>query len=271
MSSSKRKRKRPNRPPQVTRRKPARDDLEAEIDEFEEMAGTSLAKIMEDTPLERTDDPLDAELAVSELLGMAWEFGRSPESVALICGGLISQATRGRTANTLAMARALAVVAPKPYDEHAAMAARILVEAGVPEPSWTDTIGLVEVGECWSNRDVSGFQETVVCGFRYADSQHALCVLIDYPTGGVAKDAFFARDHDAVVAGLRERSDASDTMRLERISGPQAGERLREAFTATEAAEEWAIGEGPTGSKMISRDFTASRALAWRRIALLDE
>jgi hypothetical protein len=271
MSSSKRKRKnqRPNSPRQDVRRKPAREDLDAEIDEFEEIAGTSLAKVMEETRLERLDDPLDAELAVSELLGMAWEFGRSPESVALICGGLIAQATRGRTANTLAMVRALAVVAPRPYHEHAATAARILVEAGVPEPSWKDTIGLVDVGECWSNRDVSGFQETVVCGFRYADKQHALCVLIDYPTGGLAKDAFFARDHDGVVAGLRERSDVSDTMKLERISGAQAGERLRESFTATETAKDWPIGEGPTGSKAISRDFAASRALAWRRIDLL--
>ncbi|MHB8246146.1 MAG: hypothetical protein ACYDGN_12490 [Acidimicrobiales bacterium] len=72
----------------------------------------------------------------------------------------------------------------------AALARRHLVEAGVVEPPWAESLGAPRLGECWVYGDDFGDQESLVLTFAYGRKKDAVCVLIDHNLGGGVKDAY---------------------------------------------------------------------------------
>jgi hypothetical protein len=158
-------------------------------------------------PLQDSTDPLEAELAGSQFLGMVRDGGASEADLPLLLQELVAQAEGYGGPAALAMLRALAVVAPTPVRESAAAAADRLVETGLTDPVWGADIGQPKPGRCFGYSDVFGTQETVAITFRYRRKQHALCVLVDHQLGGGVKDCWATDQVDQVLAGYRAQAD----------------------------------------------------------------
>jgi hypothetical protein len=70
-------------------------------------------------------------------------------------------------------------------------AALELMDQGVARPAWAEHVGAVATEECYLNSDAFGDRDEVVCVFSYAgQEQHALVVVVDYNSGGLARDGW---------------------------------------------------------------------------------
>lgn len=106
-------------------------------------------------------DPLEAEMLVSELLGI-WSgqllVDADPDVV--FGEGLIEHAQRSGTLAAQAVLRGIAAVGTDRQRTKAATAASALAARGVVEPSWADELADIEVTSCWAYGDVYGDQTT---------------------------------------------------------------------------------------------------------------
>ena len=55
------------------------------------------------------------------------------------------------------------------------------------------TVGAPQVRDCWHYADVGGRQESLTMTFAYGDKQHAVSVLIDHRRGGKIRDTWVAK------------------------------------------------------------------------------
>jgi hypothetical protein len=209
--------------------------------------------------LARLDDPVDAELWGSDLIGAlaSSASGQAPLMEAL-AGSLVPAAEAAATPGALALLRVLAAIGSPDLRSAARRAAERVRADGVADPPWAAAIGSPQVRDCWHYADVGGRQESLTMTFAYGDRQHAVCVLIDHGRGGKIRDAWVAKD-----AGLRadtERAARSDPLVVfDTLESADAGRRLERAVAA---------GECPDHPDQVD-DVVAHRALLRARLDLL--
>jgi hypothetical protein len=209
--------------------------------------------------LEHLDDPVDAELWASDLIGALMSSAGSQASLTnALTGSLVPTAEAASTPQALALLRVFAAVGSPGLRTAAAQAAARVSAHGVAEPPWTDAVGSPRVGDCWHYADIGGRQESLTMTFSYGDKQHAVCVLIDHGRGGKVRDAWVAK-----APGLRadtEKAAAGDPLVVfETIDVADASRRLARAIGA---------GECPEQPDEVD-DVVAHRALLRARLELL--
>ncbi len=193
--------------------------------------------------------PLDAELMVSELLGTWW--GQQPgrrgmretrrrraDIEELVGEGLVAYAAEQGSPAALALLSGIACLGTPRQCAQAEQAALELMERGVARPAWADHVGAVEAAECYVNSDAYGDRDEVVCVFSYAgQEQHALVVVVDYNTGGLARDGWVTSQVGKLLQYCREGSETS-------AAAAQAGERAQAPPGGSPAR-----GDGRPGSR----------------------
>jgi hypothetical protein len=146
--------------------------------------------------------PLDAELMVSEMLGTWW--GQQPGRAGakpirrrqadieeLVGEGLVAYAAQQGSPAALALLSGIACLGTPRQAARAERAALALMERGVARPGWAEHVGAVAATDCYVNSDAFGDRDEVVCVFSYAGEEpHALVVIVDYNTGGMARDGW---------------------------------------------------------------------------------
>ena len=164
--------------------------------------------------------PLDAELMVSELLGTWWgqRSGRGTRDVRrrradieeLIGEGLIAYAAQQESPAALALLSGIACLGTPRQAARAEQAALAMMERGVARPGWAEHVGAVTSAQCYVNSDAYGDRDEVVCVFSYAgEEQHALVVVVDYNTGGVARDGWVTSQVTKLLDYCRTASEAT--------------------------------------------------------------
>ncbi len=168
-------------------------------------------------------DPLSAELAGAEFLGLMWQTAPEPDDVPAILTGLIGQAESTAKPEALAMLRVLAVLGPSEIQLAAAEAADRLVAAGLTDRAWVSELGAPQVGLSFGFVDELGAQQGIAVTFTYGRKVHAFVVLIDHGLGGGVKDCFVTERPDKIRAeyqkvakrhGLDYRDYAPDAARV---------------------------------------------------------
>ena len=188
--------------------------------------------------------PLDAELMVSELLGTWWgqHAGRSARGARrragveeLVGEGLVQYAAQQGSPAALALLSGIACLGTSRQAVQAEHAALALMDQGVARPAWAEHVGAVEAAECYVNSDAYGDRDEVVCVFSYAGQErHALVVVVDYNTGGLARDGWVTSQVAKLLDYCRDGSGTGAS--FGQIDPPQARRILAAALAATEAA-----------------------------------
>lgn len=213
--------------------------------------------------LTREDDPIQAELWCSDVLGAVWEAtDGDPAAEETFADAWIAAAEEPETELSAAMAAltVLSTMAGSPSTRRGAAAAADRVAAyGQPRPGWATAVDDVSAGECWHYGDVFGDQETILCVFRRGTTEHAMLVLVDHTLGGIAKDVFFTQAVADSLADLRYELAATPVAFLEPIEPAVARRRLQRAFALTDAHVEPRVNE----------ELAPHRALALSRIRQL--
>jgi hypothetical protein len=209
--------------------------------------------------LSQIDDPVDAELWGSDLIGaLAASAAGQASLMETLTGSLVPAAEAASTPETLALLRVLAALGSPGLRTAAGQAAARVRAHGVADPPWAAALGSPRIGECWHYADVGGRQESLTMTFSYGDRAHAVSVLIDHGHGGKIRDAWAAK-----AAGLRAETEqaARDNplVVFELIDAADAGRRLKAAVGA---------GECPEQPDQVD-DVVAHRALLHARLELL--
>src|SRR5215469_6419493 len=176
--------------------------------------------------------PLDAELMVSELLGTWWgqqssrgarNARRRAEVEELVGEGLVGYAASQGSPAALALLSGIACLGTSRQGVLAEQAALALMDQGVARPAWAEHVGAVEAAECYVNSDAYGDRDEVVCVFSYAGhEQHALVVVIDYNTGGLARDGWVTSQVSKLLDYCRDGSAAADSAAADSSAGDRA-------------------------------------------------
>src|ERR1700722_12529741 len=185
--------------------------------------------------LGQLDDPVDAELWGSDLIGALSSSATGPAELdSSMTGSLVPAAEAARTPGSLALLLVLAAVGSPVLHLAAGQAAARVRAGGVAEPPWAARLGSPRAGDCWHYADVGGRQESLTMTFAYGDRQHAVCVLIDHGRRGRIKDVWVTR-----TAGLREQTErAAQADPLVVFEMIDAARRLERAISAGECAEQ---------------------------------
>ena len=210
--------------------------------------------------------PLDAELMVSELLGTWWEqpghrgaaSARRRAGVEELVGeGLVSYAADQGTPAALALLSGIACLGTPRQAVKAEQAALTLMDRGVARPAWAEHVGAVKAAECYVNSDLYGDRDEVVCVFSYAgQEQHGLVVVVDYNSGGLARDGWVTSQVGKLLDYCR---DGAAGQSFRQIDPPQARRILMTALAATEGA----------GSPSVSTSFPSYHAFIRARARTL--
>ncbi len=223
----------------------------------EETFGGVLAEARE--VLAQLDDPVDAELWGSDLIGALASSAAGLSSLMdTLTRSLVPAAEAAATPEALALLRILAAVGSPALRTAAGQAATRLVAGDVADPPWADAIGSPQVRDCWHYADTGGRQESLTMTFAYGDKQHAVSVLIDHGHGGKIRDTWVTKG-----SGLRAETEREAKRNLlvvfEMIGAAEAQLRLEQAVAA---------GECPEQSDQVD-DVVAHRALLRARLDLL--
>ncbi len=209
--------------------------------------------------LGQVDDPVDAELWGSDLIGALASSAAGPASLAdALTGSLVPAAEAASTPGSLALLHVFAAVGSPAVRAAAGQAAARLSAHGVADPVWAGTLGSPRVGDCWHYADVGGRQESLTMTFAYGSRQHALCVLIDHGHGGKIRDAWVAKTAE-LRAETAKAAGSDPLVVFEMIDAADAFRRLGRAISA---------GECPEQPDQVD-DVVAHRALLRARLELL--
>jgi hypothetical protein len=136
------------------------------------------------TELLTSDDPLEAELFGAGFLAAGDLAGEGFAEA--LSDGIVPAVAELATPESLAVLLALDAVDGGPA---AADAARRLVNAGVPAPTWTDEVREpVRVGRCRRFADASGNASMLVCSFDRAGRSHGFVITVDHTDCDAAAD-----------------------------------------------------------------------------------
>ncbi len=209
--------------------------------------------------LGQVDDPVDAELWGSDLIGALASSAAGPALLAdALTGSLVPAAEAASTPGSLALLHVFAAVGSPAVRAAAGQAAARLSAHGVADPPWAGTLGAPRVGDCWHYADVGGRQESLTMTFAYGSRQHALCVLIDHRHGGKIRDAWVAKAAQ-LRADTARAAEGDPLVVFEMIDAADAFRRLERAVSA---------GECPEQPDQVD-DVAAHRALLRARLDLL--
>jgi hypothetical protein len=209
--------------------------------------------------LGQIDDPVDAELWGSDLIGaLAASAAGQAALTRALTESLVPAAEAAAAPEALALLRVLAALGAPGLRAAAGQAAARVSARGVADPPWAAALGVPRAGDCWHYADVGGRHESLTMTFCYGDRSHTVSVLIDHARGGKIRDAWVAKGE-----GLRaetERAAHDDPLVVfETIDVADAGRRLARAVAA---------GECPEQPDQVD-DVVAHRALVHARLALL--
>jgi hypothetical protein len=212
-----------------------------------------------DDVLCQVDDPVDAELWGSDLIGALASSAAGPDSLMdAITVWLVPAAEAASTPGALALLRVFAAVGTPAVATASRQAATRVRSLGIADPPWAATLGSPQVGDCWHYADVGGRQESLTMTFAYGDRRHAVCVLIDHGRGGKLRDAWVAKG--AELRAETEQAARDDPLVVfETIGADEAGRRLGRALRA---------GECPEQPDQVD-DVAAHRALLHARLNLI--
>ena len=209
--------------------------------------------------LGQLDDPVDAELWGSDLIGaLASSAAGQASLMDTLTGSLVPAAEAASTPEALALLRVFAAVGSAALRTAAGQAAARIRAHGVADPPWAGTVGAPQVRDCWHYADVGGRQESLTMTFAYGDKQHAVCVLIDHGRGGKIRDAWVAKGTE-LRADTEREADRDPLVVFETIDAANARLRLERAISA---------GECPEQPDQVD-DVVAHRALLRARLDLL--
>lgn len=201
-------------------------DLEEILEQIVRDAGADLVEI---------DDPLEAELLVSRVLGM-WGGQHLIDTDPEVVFGetLVEIAQREGSPAAQALLRGLAAIGTDRQRTRAATAAAVLATRGVAEPSWADGVDPPTMTGCWAYSDVYGDQTSLLLGFERDGAPHALVVLVDQTLGGIAKDAFVIEGPDQVLDEIRRDGDEL-MVTLRQVPAAEARGIVEHAVATTDA------------------------------------
>jgi hypothetical protein len=209
--------------------------------------------------LGQLDDPVDAELWGSDLIGALASSAAGLSSLMdTLTKSLVPAAEEAATPEALALLRVLAAVGSPALRTAAGEAAARLGTHGVADPPWAAAIGSPRVRDCWHYADVGGRQESLTMTFAYGDKQHAVSVLIDHGRGGKIRDTWVAKG-PGLRADTEQEAERNPLVVFEAIGAADARLRLAQAITA---------GECPEQPDQVD-DVVAHRALLRARLDLL--
>jgi hypothetical protein len=190
------------------------DDLEVVLDPGlapADLVGDVASEMVRAVAAART--PLDAELAVSLVLGMLERMapedatpGQQAAMVQDFLTGAIDWAQAQASPATLAFLRVAAVLGPPATRRLAGSAADQVAAGGVPDRPWASRLGRPDLIRAWWYGDVRGEQESVTLHYDYHHREHTLSVLIDHQLGGGVKDCWIGEGRQ--IRGLRDRTAA---------------------------------------------------------------
>jgi hypothetical protein len=217
------------------------DDLEVVLDPelgLADLVGDIASEMVRAVAAART--PLDAELALSPVLGMLDRMApedSTAEQRAGACGdlltGLIDWAQSAASPGALAFLRVAAVLGDPATREQARSAADRMAACGVRDRPWAGALGRPELVRAWWYGDVFGEQESVALQYDYHHREHTLSVLIDHQLGGGVKDCWVAQGRR--TCGLHDRTAAqmadNPLALFEDIDAPRAVQILQTALT----------------------------------------
>ena len=211
----------------------------------------------------RSEDPFDAELMVTELLGFMRGVdderrGAPVETVDAFIEVLAARMTPAATAVLVVLARLA------PAEASRKRAQRRLGEPalrGVSRPAWAESIDAWEPGRVMVVADVFGDQETVLVEFTGRGRSHALVVLVDFShLGGWCSEMFVVEDADLLIAEMANGASATEgLMRCVSLDPAAAHFLIGRALAATEVMHAPEVGES----------FDETYALALARLRLL--
>ena len=248
MSPVSRKRKRPGP------RRPVRQNAPASI------VDAMLAAFAE-----RLDDdgPLQSELLLSGLLGMAWggsEWGRTEAAEALALEVIDANPTRHPAGGLLLSL--IGGVGPESLRERARGLRDAGVESGVARwrlPDWVDHIGMTSLGGSAIVTDVYGDQTSYYLEFSYPGAPqpepHVLVVLVDYNLH-LVKD-MFVRVGPGILELLAALGDEDDGTTLAEMDPQTAADDIWHHLGITDRT----IGE-PFGEESAETRYFAAARLA---------
>ena len=176
--------------------------------------------------LGQLDDPVDAELWGSDLIGALSSSAAGPAELdRSMTGSLVPAAEAASTPGSLALLLVLAAVGSPELRAAAGQAAARVPPAAKPSRPWAAGLGSPRAGDCWHYADVGGRQESLTMTFAYGDRQHAVCVLIDHGRGGRIKDVWVTRTAACAHRPSR-RLEADPLVVFEMIDAADAARRL---------------------------------------------
>lgn len=203
--------------------------------------------------LSHLDDPVDAELWGSDVVGALSAAGQAAAMTALT-QNLIPAAEQAATPEALATLRVFTALGSPELREAANQAASRVAAKDVPDAPWARQLGAPLVRDCWHYADTSGRQESVAITFGYGEREHTISVLIDHGRGGGIKDIWVAKGPGLFDTELAVGDDPR--LLFETLGIAHARARLQQAL---------AVGECPE-NKDQADDIAAHRALLKARI-----
>ncbi|BCJ38986.1 hypothetical protein Athai_64890 [Actinocatenispora thailandica] len=211
-------------------------------------------------PIADVDTALDAEFAVSALLGGAYAAADEDRAaaVARFADDLVSVLDGRGDALAGALLAGLSGVAPA---EAAARAGAALDAES--RPAWAAEIGTARCTDAWAMSDVYGDQTEFVLIFEFADGRlggapHACCVLTDANLS-VVKDCWASTEPERVLADCRRSAADNHDLRLVEVAPSTARSTIEPLLAGTDE-----LPELPD-----STEFAEDRALLLARLATL--
>ena len=155
------------------------------------------------------EDPLDAELLISDALGMAYEVQEEDddEAVEVMATLLLEVAETSERPGALEMLAVLGTVGPDAIAEsaRAMLAVRLAAEPDLEHQPWVTALELLRCTRALAMQDVFGDTTEYLVAFARGDHTHALLWLVDNNViGGFARDVLVAGDAAEVEHQLRE-------------------------------------------------------------------
>lgn len=155
-----------------------------------------------------TDDPLQVEVFVSDLLGL---FDRPligvRDPVDFFGRRLVTYLVGKRSPDALALLHGIAGIADEPLAAAALTGIGRLRAAGRADPAYAERIGRHRFVNAWASIDEYGDQEMVGVSFADpADQPHAIAFMIDHNFDGLVREAFLAPDLEEVRTSWVETS-----------------------------------------------------------------
>src|SRR4051794_34611684 len=204
------------------------------------------------------EDPLDAELLVSDAFGMAYEAARDDHGIVDgLANLLLAAAETADQPGAVEMLAALRTVAPETVAESARtlLAARLAARPELPRQPWVGTLEPARCTRALAMQDAFADTTEYLVAFSRGGSAHALLWLVDNNVvGGLARDVLVAGDAEEVERQLRDLAAGEDLIpvTITEVDPAVLHGRLRAATDRETLAETSAQAESYARTRMLA-------------------